>query len=120
MALEEDLPEKPDDKTIPKYKQIDKVNPLPFITIPPSNFTQRAGSYTIAWGIELESQHQTWESTNRTSTKRVKEEEVPERSKRAKSASADVISDADMQRHFDKGTMKKVRRTCKTAVSSSQ
>ena len=25
MALEEDLPEKPDDKTIPKYKQIDKV-----------------------------------------------------------------------------------------------
>jgi len=25
MALEEDLPEKPDDRTIPKYKQIDKV-----------------------------------------------------------------------------------------------
>lgn len=25
MALEEDIPDHPDDKTIPKYKQIDKV-----------------------------------------------------------------------------------------------
>ena len=25
MALDEDIPEKPDDKTIPKYKQIHKV-----------------------------------------------------------------------------------------------
>lgn len=25
LALDEDLPEKPEDKTIPKYKQIDKV-----------------------------------------------------------------------------------------------
>ena len=31
MALNEDLPEKPDDKTIPKYKQIDKVFPGPLI-----------------------------------------------------------------------------------------
>jgi hypothetical protein len=27
MALEEELPEKPDDKTIPKYRQINKVLP---------------------------------------------------------------------------------------------
>lgn len=36
MALEEDIPEQPDDKTIPKYKQIDKVTnpcPLPFFQI---------------------------------------------------------------------------------------
>lgn len=26
LALDEDLPEKPEDKTIPKYKQIDKVS----------------------------------------------------------------------------------------------
>lgn len=26
MALDEDIPEQPEDKTIPKYKQIDKVN----------------------------------------------------------------------------------------------
>lgn len=32
MALEEDIPDQPDDKTIPKYKQIDKVTrPLTFL-----------------------------------------------------------------------------------------
>ena len=25
MALDEDIPEKPEDKTVPKYRQIDKV-----------------------------------------------------------------------------------------------
>lgn len=34
MALEEDIPDQPDDKTIPKYKQIDKVTNSPF---PPSH-----------------------------------------------------------------------------------
>lgn len=29
MALEEDIPDQPDDKTIPKYKQIDKVTNFP-------------------------------------------------------------------------------------------
>lgn len=29
MALDEDIPDKPDDKTIPKYRQIDKVARLP-------------------------------------------------------------------------------------------
>lgn len=28
MALEEDIPEQPDDKTIPKYRQIDKVRSI--------------------------------------------------------------------------------------------
>lgn len=28
MALEEDIPEHPDDKTIPKYRQIDKVSSI--------------------------------------------------------------------------------------------
>ncbi|KAK2781999.1 ATP-dependent DNA helicase II subunit 1 [Emmonsiellopsis sp. PD_33] len=41
LALDEDLPEKPDDKTIPKYRQIDK----------------RAGDQVIAWGEELEAQY---------------------------------------------------------------
>lgn len=34
MALDEDLPEQPADKTLPKYRQIDKVSPdvvKPFI-----------------------------------------------------------------------------------------
>lgn len=42
MALEEDIPEKPDDKTIPKYRQIDKVRSIqsysPFASFP-SPFT---------------------------------------------------------------------------------
>lgn len=38
LALEEDLPEKAEDKTVPKYKQIDK----------------RVGDETIEWGKELE------------------------------------------------------------------
>lgn len=37
MALEEDIPDQPDDKTIPKYKQIDKVtnSPPPSPPLPP-------------------------------------------------------------------------------------
>ncbi|KAL8728542.1 MAG: hypothetical protein Q9181_005310, partial [Wetmoreana brouardii] len=42
MALEEDLPEKAEDKTVPRYRQIDK----------------RAGEYVLEWGEELQKQHQ--------------------------------------------------------------
>ncbi|KAJ5716473.1 hypothetical protein N7493_008384 [Penicillium malachiteum] len=38
IALDEDLPEQPDDKTIPKYRQIDK----------------RAGEYVLKWSAELD------------------------------------------------------------------
>ena len=38
LALEEDIPEKPEDKTVPKYKQIDK----------------RIGNEAVEWGKELE------------------------------------------------------------------
>ncbi len=42
LALEEDLPEKPEDKTIPKYRQIGKVLvlslPLPFPFFSPVHF----------------------------------------------------------------------------------
>lgn len=41
LALDEDLPEQPEDKTIPKYRQIDK----------------RAGDYVLDWGEELQRQH---------------------------------------------------------------
>ncbi|RFU34070.1 hypothetical protein B7463_g2326, partial [Scytalidium lignicola] len=39
IALEEEIPETPDDKTVPRYRQIDK----------------RAGEYAIQWGEALES-----------------------------------------------------------------
>ncbi|PYH41749.1 putative DSB repair complex subunit Ku70 [Aspergillus saccharolyticus JOP 1030-1] len=41
LALDEDLPEKPEDKTVPKYRQIDK----------------RAGDYVLSWADELEKQY---------------------------------------------------------------
>ncbi|OXV09439.1 hypothetical protein Egran_02798 [Elaphomyces granulatus] len=53
LALDEDLPEKPEDKMIPKYKQIDK----------------RVGGCVIAWGEELEEQDRNLFSRNsKTST----------------------------------------------------
>ncbi|KAI4122373.1 MAG: hypothetical protein LQ338_005862 [Usnochroma carphineum] len=51
MALDEELPEKPDDKTLPKYKQIDK----------------RAGEYVLEWASEMQAQHEAWEKGNRGS-----------------------------------------------------
>ncbi|GAD97375.1 DSB repair complex subunit Ku70, putative [Paecilomyces variotii No. 5] len=52
LALDEDLPEKPEDKTIPRYRQIDK----------------RAGEYVISWGEELESQYRKIETRQPKST----------------------------------------------------
>jgi ATP-dependent DNA helicase 2 subunit 1 len=48
IALDEDLPEVPDDKTVPKYRQIDK----------------RAGEYVVDWGHELENAYTSWQRTN--------------------------------------------------------
>lgn len=48
LALEEDLPDKPEDKTVPKYRQIDK----------------RAGSETTAWGQELEKTYKEYLADN--------------------------------------------------------
>jgi ATP-dependent DNA helicase 2 subunit 1 len=44
LALDEDVPETPEDKTLPRYRQIDK----------------RVGDRVIEWGQELEEQYQTW------------------------------------------------------------
>ncbi|KAB8199711.1 KU70 like protein [Aspergillus parasiticus SU-1] len=41
LALDEDLPEKPEDKTLPRYRQIDK----------------RTGDYVLSWADELEKQY---------------------------------------------------------------
>ncbi|KAL8682613.1 MAG: hypothetical protein Q9186_001386 [Xanthomendoza sp. 1 TL-2023] len=48
MALEEDLPEKVEDKTVPRYRQIDK----------------RAGEYVLEWGRELQVQYERWQKEN--------------------------------------------------------
>ncbi|MCJ1433512.1 ATP-dependent DNA helicase II subunit 1 [Xylographa pallens] len=100
LALEEELPEKPDDKTIPKYRQIDK----------------RTGSYVTEWGYELEAQYQLWAQANRSAStttlaKRPASSAVKsegESSKRVRLA-AEAMSDAEMQRHVKAGTVSKVR-----------
>jgi ATP-dependent DNA helicase 2 subunit 1 len=64
MALDDEVPEKPDDLTIPKYKQINK----------------RAGEYINKWGITLEEEFQRLNVAQ--SVKRVSEE--PDRPKKKK------------------------------------
>ncbi|KAL8828714.1 MAG: hypothetical protein Q9170_006483 [Blastenia crenularia] len=49
MALDEELPEQPEDMTKPKYKSIHK----------------RVGEYAREWGRELQQQHAVWEKENR-------------------------------------------------------
>ncbi len=52
MALGEDLPEMPEDKTVPRYRQIHK----------------RAGEYVLDWGRELDAQHEAWLKENSSSS----------------------------------------------------
>ncbi len=102
MALEEDLPEKPEDRTIPKYRQIDK----------------RAGPYVIDWGHELHKQYEEWRQENETTTavpaKRSapasgKDEVAVRGSKKAKSADPDGgLDDAQMKKAFENQNVAKV------------
>ncbi|SMR48238.1 unnamed protein product [Zymoseptoria tritici ST99CH_1E4] len=49
LALEEDLPELPEDKTLPRWKQIHK----------------RVGGYVVEWGAELDAAFAEWEAANK-------------------------------------------------------
>lgn len=99
MALEEDLPEKPDDKTIPRYKQIDK----------------RAGPYVIDWGHELHKAHAEWAKANEEEAVHAKraapsgEDGLPSRAKRLKTADGDAsVPDEEMKAAYEKQTIGKV------------
>ncbi|KAG9523404.1 Ku70/Ku80 beta-barrel domain-containing protein, partial [Aureobasidium melanogenum] len=100
LALEEDLPEKPEDKTLPRYRQIDK----------------RAGQYVIEWGSELEEQYEVWKRANagrHTATGATKRGSAAagESSKRSKttatSKSSDGISDEEMRKAFETNKINK-------------
>jgi ATP-dependent DNA helicase 2 subunit 1 len=76
MALEEEIPEfkVSDDKTIPKYRQIDK----------------RAGHYVAQWGVALEDEYRTWTKDKKShpggvGVKRGADEEKGTTSKKARS-----------------------------------
>ena len=102
LALEEDIPEKPADKTTPKYKQIDK----------------RAGPYAIDWGHELHKQHGGWQASNGSSRFALAKRsapsgnngDLPVRSeKRAKTTPLeDRVTDEDMKKVFEKQAIGKM------------
>ncbi len=97
MALDEDLPEKPEDKTIPKYRQIDK----------------RAGPLVIDWGNELHNQHESWQKSNKHESVPAKRaapeaDDLAIRGKKAKMD--DVIDDKEMKKAFDKNAIGKVNK----------
>lgn len=104
IALEEDLPEKPEDQTIPKYRQIDK----------------RAGSYVLEWGDILNNSIGAWRTDNEdhsatTGKKRPGSAAAPTSApdaKRQKTTSTapgiGPIQDEEMKMRFNNGTVNKL------------
>lgn len=102
MALEEDLPERPEDRTVPKYKQIDK----------------RAGEYAVGWGHELHRQYEAWRGENETEKavlgKRAaggegREEVVVRGAKKARAVEGEGgVDDGAMRKAFEEQGLKKV------------
>jgi ATP-dependent DNA helicase 2 subunit 1 len=101
IALDEEIPENPEDKTIPRYRQIDK----------------RAGQYVLDWGEELDkefAEHQKKNgghnsmpavgskrtadgSVGGSSSKKVKKEDAGE----------DAPDDGEMRAKWEKGQLEK-------------
>lgn len=97
LALDEDLPEQPEDKTIPRYRQIDK----------------RAGEYVISWGEELEAQYRKmFVEQPKTSTLAKR----PARAEAAEAAAAKKVKTeadgqgvtAEVRSHYERGDLSKL------------
>ena len=80
---------------------------------------QRAGSYVVDWGVELEAQAKAWEQENQSAATSVPTKrtatgsgDLPDRgSKRIKAADIDdAASDEAMKKAFDKNEVDKVSR----------
>jgi ATP-dependent DNA helicase 2 subunit 1 len=101
LALDEDLPEQPEDKTLPRYRQIDK----------------RAGDYVISWGEELEAQYRKrFSEQPKTSTLAKRsakgvEDEAADRSrssKKVKAESGHGVDDEQILNHYHNGSLSKL------------
>ena len=108
LALEEDVPEKPEDKTIPRYRQVDK----------------RAGQMVIEWGQELEDQTRALQASRRKnrdvdmkegSHKRSADSGSTQLAKRVKTSqgtapptSSGAMSDEDMKNHWQQEKLSKL------------
>ena len=89
MALDDDLPEKPEDKTIPRFKQIHK----------------RAGEYVLGWGEQLEKDHRNWAASDSAQTMVLPKHPRPKPeagngeppAKKIKKENGDAMSEEDMR-----------------------
>lgn len=101
LALDEDLPIQPEDKTLPRYKQIHK----------------RAGDYVVAWGDELDKEYAGWlqeskKNVHRTAdggAKRTKPEPASSAAKKVKAEDGEAVSETDMRAAYEKSTLNKFK-----------
>lgn len=69
--MDEELPDKPEDKTIAKHRQIDKVGVERLLRLPHhvTDFaSKRVGEFVQDWGNELEAQYRDWQREHPTIT----------------------------------------------------
>ncbi|PWY91462.1 putative DSB repair complex subunit Ku70 [Aspergillus sclerotioniger CBS 115572] len=104
LALDEELPEKPEDKTIPKYRQIDK----------------RAGDYVLSWADELEKQYAKISAAAPRPTSTLVKRGAKDRageldddgpskpSKKVKVEEASGGFEEEVRKHYKKGTLSKL------------
>ncbi|KAL5337134.1 putative DSB repair complex subunit Ku70 [Aspergillus crustosus] len=100
LALDEDVPEQPDDKTLPKYRQIDK----------------RAGDYVLSWADELEKQYEkiTANASKTVLAKRAAKDKAPadKAAPPAKKVKTEAGGSSDIQQeiqtHYAKGQLQKL------------
>ncbi|KAK3676193.1 ATP-dependent DNA helicase II subunit 1 [Recurvomyces mirabilis] len=99
LALEEDLPEKAEDKTLPRHKQIHK----------------RAGNYVIEWGRVLDEQFGLWQQNNDRKPKSITNGGATKRGAPAGGATKKIkaedgdggITDEEMRAAFAKTAVKR-------------
>ncbi|KAL2813315.1 SPOC like C-terminal domain-containing protein [Aspergillus cavernicola] len=100
LALDEDLPEKPEDRTLPKYRQIHK----------------RAGDYVLSWAEELDKQYEMISASSgpkSTLAKRpAKDKDAADKagppSKKIKAEANSGDLQEEVQKHYQKGTLSKL------------
>jgi ATP-dependent DNA helicase 2 subunit 1 len=99
IALDEELPDTPEDKTIPKYRQIDK----------------RAGEYVKEWGRILDEQVRAYQKANYggidgTAVKRQADDdndEAPKKKVKVEKSSLSAMSTDDLRKLIAKGALGK-------------
>ncbi|KAL0259440.1 ATP-dependent DNA helicase II subunit 1 [Diplodia seriata] len=96
IALEDELPEKPEDKTIPKYRQIDK----------------RVGEKVTEWGQSLEEEFRNYAQSSRKRQPEVESKPAIKKQKTETGAvpakTTDSMDDGEMKKQYEKGTVSKL------------